>query len=239
MQAQEGQPLLRLDRLHPLAQRAHATAPARPEHLFQYDQPHILTVLGSYNFGNGWEFGARFRLISGLLATPNVCDPTSPSCDPFRTSALFDAATGTYVAIPASGPFSERLPIFHQLDLRVDKRWSFKRWKLSAYLDVQNAYNQPNVEGYSLQLQLHRPHRTSRPAHPPQHRRAGRVLRWPDEEEAPPPPRSPRLARPRGRRRPRRRLRAAPRASPPSARSRACASSPSSPTSRTRSRATR
>ena len=33
------------------------------------------------------------------------------------------------------------------LDLRIDKRWQFKTWQLSAYLDVQNVYNNGNVEG--------------------------------------------------------------------------------------------
>jgi len=132
-----------------LSRSVRTDGPGLPEHLFQYDQPHILTVLGSYNFGNGWEFGARFRLISGLLNTPNVCDPTLPTCVPNRTSSLFDASSGTYVAIPASAQYSERLPLFNQLDLRVDKHWKFKKWQLSAYLDVQNAYNAINVDGYS------------------------------------------------------------------------------------------
>ena len=39
--------------------------PADVETLYQYDQTHILTVLGSYKLGRGWEFGARFRLVSG------------------------------------------------------------------------------------------------------------------------------------------------------------------------------
>jgi hypothetical protein len=30
--------------------------------------------------------------------------------------------------------------------MRVDKAWKFKTWKLSAYLDVQNAYNNANPE---------------------------------------------------------------------------------------------
>jgi TonB family protein len=119
------------------------------EHLFQYDQPHILTVLGSYNFQNGWEFGARFRLISGSLVTPNACDQTLPGCSATRVNALFNAATGTYVAIPASGPFSERLPVFHQLDIRVDRTWRFKKWKFSFYLDIQNVYNHNNSDGLS------------------------------------------------------------------------------------------
>jgi hypothetical protein len=42
---------------------------------------------------------------------------------------------------------NERLPLYHALDLRIDKAWQFSAWKLSAYLDVQNAYNSQNVEG--------------------------------------------------------------------------------------------
>ena len=101
---------------------AHATGPGQPEHLFQYDQTHILTVLGSYNFGHGWEFGARFRLISGNLVTPNVCDASlrelRPRPAPTPSSTPPRAPTSPS---PLSGPYSERLPLFHQLDMRVDK----------------------------------------------------------------------------------------------------------------------
>jgi len=130
-----------------LSRSVRSDGPGMPEYLFQYDQPHILTVLGSYNFRNGWEFGARYRIVSGSLVTPNVCDVTSSTCNAARVNALFNAASGTYTAIPLSGPFSERLPLFHELDLRVDYTWKFKSWQLSTYLDVQNAYNQANVEG--------------------------------------------------------------------------------------------
>jgi hypothetical protein len=34
-----------------------------------------------------------------------------------------------------------RLPAFHQLDLRLDKRYYFQRWNLNWYIDIQNAYN--------------------------------------------------------------------------------------------------
>jgi hypothetical protein len=40
------------------------------------------------------------------------------------------------------------LPLFHQLDLRVDKRWIYQRWILGVYLDVQNLYNRPNTEDF-------------------------------------------------------------------------------------------
>ena len=40
--------------------------------------------------------------------------------------------------------------MFHQLDIRIDKTWYFQDGvKMSAYLDVYNAYNQGNVEGVS------------------------------------------------------------------------------------------
>ena len=29
---------------------------------------------------------------------------------------------------------------FHQLDIRVDKTWNFKKWGLNIYLDIQNLY---------------------------------------------------------------------------------------------------
>ena len=41
------------------------------------------------------------------------------------------------------------LPPFHQLDLRIDKTWIFNNWMFTAYLDLQNAYNRANPEGYS------------------------------------------------------------------------------------------
>lgn len=121
--------------------------PGAEEQPVNFDQTHILTALGSYRLGGGFEFGARFRLVSGNLVTPNVCNYELEGCIPNRANAMYNAAAGTYVAIPYSGPASERLPMFHQLDLRLDKRWRFKRWQFSMYLDVQNVYNNQNVEG--------------------------------------------------------------------------------------------
>jgi hypothetical protein len=100
---------------------------------FQFDQPHILTALGTWEIGRGWRASFRFRLVSGNPLTPVV-------------GAVYDARSDTYV--PLYGPVnSGRQALFHQLDLRVDKGWTFKLWKLSAYLDVQNVYNQGNQEG--------------------------------------------------------------------------------------------
>ena len=97
-----------------------------------YDQTHILTALAQYKLGRGWSVGARFRLVSG--------NPTTPV-----QGSTFDADTGAFVAITGEW-FSERAPLFHQLDLRVDKEWTFAKWKLGAYLDIQNVYWADNTE---------------------------------------------------------------------------------------------
>ncbi|AKT41963.1 TonB-dependent receptor domain-containing protein [Chondromyces crocatus] len=130
-----------------LSRATRTDRPGEPPRLLNFDQTHILTVLGSYRLGHGWEFGARFRLVSGNLTTPSVCNVQDVTCDPARTNALYHAPSGVYTPIPLTGPGSERLPIFHQLDLRIDKRWKFTNWQLSAYLDVQNVYNNQNTEG--------------------------------------------------------------------------------------------
>lgn len=101
--------------------------------IFDYDQTHILTALGSVKLGRGWEVGARFRYVSGNPYTP-------------PTSAIFDADAGAYSPINGT-PFSGRVAAFHRLDVRVDKTWQFARWKLGAYLDLQNTYFRRNAEG--------------------------------------------------------------------------------------------
>lgn len=115
-----------------LSRSTRKDGPGEEERLFQFDQTHNLTALGSYRLGGGWEFGARFRIISGPLDTPVVQRPALPS--------IYAADAGSYVPIEGQA-FSRRLPLFHQLDVRVDKRWQFRTWRLSAYLDIQNTYN--------------------------------------------------------------------------------------------------
>lgn len=117
-------------------QRSYRTdAEDAKERRFDFDQPHILTAVAGYDFGAGWTVGARFRLVSGNPDTP-------------IDSAFYDSFTDVFV--PVYGEInSERLGTFHQLDLRIDKVWTFDVWKLNLYLDVQNVYNRANPEGWT------------------------------------------------------------------------------------------
>lgn len=96
-----------------------------------YDQRHNLIFLGSYILPKRWRIGGRFRVVSGYPITPVV--------------GSIEVGSGRYAAI--FGPRnSDRLAVFHQLDVRVDKTWIRKRIKITGYIDIQNVYNRQNPE---------------------------------------------------------------------------------------------
>ncbi len=120
-----------------LSRSVRKDGPDQPERLFNFDQTHILTTVGSYRLGNGWEIGGRFRYVSGSLNTPSGY-------------GFYDATVGAYIPLADYPPTAHRNPAFHQLDVRVDKTWQLSGGvKLSAYLDILNIYNSANVEGVS------------------------------------------------------------------------------------------
>jgi hypothetical protein len=119
------------------------TSADTPLYLFQYDQTHILTVLGSYHWGKGWRLGARFRLVSGPLYTPT-------------TAGAFDASVGSQLGVAAYPPYGQRLPLFWEVDVRADKTWTVhvlkREMKISAYIDIENLFdaNDPQAVQYNF-----------------------------------------------------------------------------------------
>ncbi len=100
---------------------------------YEYDQTHIITLVAGYNLPYGFDVSARFRLTTGAPATPVV-------------GSAYNSDTDGYEPIYGERG-SVREATFHQLDLRVDKKFVFDTWLLGFYLDVQNVYNQENQEG--------------------------------------------------------------------------------------------
>ncbi len=116
-----------------ISQSERRTSPQDQWRLFRYDQTHILTAVASYKLPWwGIEVGVRFRYVTGGLYTPTV-------------GAIRDTLQQNWVSVQG-GVYSDRLPDFHQLDVRFDKTWVFNRWKLGLYLDIQNIYNRANAE---------------------------------------------------------------------------------------------
>jgi hypothetical protein len=109
--------------------------PLQPWRTFQYDQTHILTLVAGYHLP--WEIDLGLRL---RYATGNPWIQQGPG--------LYDADHDVTIPSVVGQPYSTRLPDFFALDLRVDKRFAFKKWIFAIYLDVQNVTNYKNVEGY-------------------------------------------------------------------------------------------
>lgn len=95
-----------------------------------YDVRAISNLVVGWRPNRSWELSGKFRYSTGL--------PTTPFIGSGSLAGQFDFSrhnTGS------------RLPAFHALDLRVDRRWSFRGSQLVVYLDVQNAYGARNVSG--------------------------------------------------------------------------------------------
>ena len=108
-------------------------APGDATRLFDFDQPHSLNVALSWKKGK-WQLGGRFQLYSGLPETP-------------VTGAVYNSDANIYN--PIYGPVnSERAPIHHELDIRIDRYWKWGPVQMSWFLDVQNVYLNQSVVAY-------------------------------------------------------------------------------------------
>lgn len=97
-----------------------------------WDNRFIVSMTAGKRFGKNWEVGGRWRFLGGTPYTPADLAVSSlrENWD-LRNAAISDFSRINGV----------RLKPFHQLDLRVDKRYFFDAWSLNWYVDLQNAYN--------------------------------------------------------------------------------------------------
>jgi outer membrane receptor for ferrienterochelin and colicin len=97
-----------------------------------WDFRHILVMTATKSFKRNWIAGLKWRFDGGLPYTPYDLE----------TSALvpaWDALGGPYFDFNRLN--QERYSPYHQLDLRVDKKYFFDKWSLMLYIDIQNVYN--------------------------------------------------------------------------------------------------
>ncbi len=100
-----------------------------------YDSRIIMNLAVGYRIDDEWEISSKFRLATG--------QPTTP----FTTSGVKDFQNYN---------LGDRLPLFHTLDIRVDKRWNFSNLYLVTYFDIQNLYSRKNVSGFRWNYQENR-----------------------------------------------------------------------------------
>lgn len=94
-----------------------------------WDNRFILNVSGTYNFPKHWSLGAKVSCIGGSPYTPY---------DEAKSSLVeaWDVQGRAYYDYSRYN--QERLPVFGQLDVRVDKIFYLKKCMLGFYLDIQN-----------------------------------------------------------------------------------------------------
>jgi hypothetical protein len=98
-----------------------------------YDNKYVFSVQGGYKPNRTWEFSIRWVIAGGLPYTP------------FDNEASTAAGMGIYDATRIN---EERLPAYHGLNLRADKRFHFSGSNLILYFSLWNAYNRKNVASY-------------------------------------------------------------------------------------------
>lgn len=105
-----------------------------------FDSRWIFNVAMGWRINPKWEISSKFRLATGVPTTPYV--PAGEINAGELDFSQFNAG--------------ERLPLFHALDFRIDRRWNFTNFTLVTYIDVQNAYGRENASGYRWDLRTQR-----------------------------------------------------------------------------------
>ena len=97
-----------------------------------WDNRFIFNMTAGKKFKRDIELGLKFRYTGGAPYTP-IDLATSSNMDIWNIN---QRGVLNYDALN-----TQRLKNVHGVDLRLDKKWYFKKWSLNAYLDIENLYN--------------------------------------------------------------------------------------------------
>ncbi len=96
-----------------------------------WDNGNIISLTFGKKFKKNWEAGIKWRYLGGTPYTPIDV----------QTSSIKTVWDLNGRGIPNYDQLNtKRLKPFHQLDMRVDKKFFLKKWSLDIYFDIQNAY---------------------------------------------------------------------------------------------------
>lgn len=117
-----------------------------PKHwnLYEQDQTHNLQLVASWKLPREWEAGIRIQYTTG--------NPETPHTGITDNEFTYGSEYGDYIETKGK-PLSERMGPNFRTDIRVDKRFVYRDWMMSVYLDVQNInyffYNSPEFYEYN------------------------------------------------------------------------------------------
>lgn len=93
-----------------------------------WDSRHLLSFTGGIKMKKNWELSARYRFAG---KTPFV--PTN------EQATLISYPE---IVLDYSRLGKEKLDVFSQLDIRIDKKWNFKKFSFNVFLEAQNILSQ-------------------------------------------------------------------------------------------------
>jgi hypothetical protein len=133
-----------LSLLYQLARTERIPDPGDAPEVSFTDQPHRVQLLQVSHLPRRWTLSSRFRYGSGF---PRTLDPEGI---PQPQVAVDLLTQQDFLAAP--GLYDIRLPPFYALDVKISKQFQFRKWRLDAFLDVQNLTNrrvaEPLITGF-------------------------------------------------------------------------------------------
>lgn len=93
-----------------------------------WDSRHLISFVGGYKFKRNWELSSRYRFAGRTPFVPTDLDAT--------------LANYPEVVLEYSRLGEEELNIFSQLDVRLDKKWNFKKFAFDLFIEAQNILSQ-------------------------------------------------------------------------------------------------
>ena len=97
-----------------------------------WDNKHIISLTCGFKFKKDWELGMKFRFSGGSPYTPY---------DTLISSYSYVWDVNSFGVFDYNQLNGLRLKSNHGLDIRIDKKWYWKKVTLNLYLDIQNLYN--------------------------------------------------------------------------------------------------
>lgn len=94
-----------------------------------WDNRHLVSTTLGYKLGRNWELGLKFRYQGAAPYTPYNLEQSQLN--------YLSLGTGVFNYAEVN---SLRLPAFHAGDLRIDKKWNYKKITLDLFLDITNFY---------------------------------------------------------------------------------------------------
>lgn len=103
-----------------------------------WDSRHLVSFVGGYKLKKNWEVSSRYRFAGRTPFVPVNLNQT--------------LITYPEIILDYNRLGEEKLDVFSQLDVRVDKKWNYQKWTLNIFFEVQNILAQeiPTPPEYGL-----------------------------------------------------------------------------------------